>query len=61
MLLAPPRTRWPSSESAATLAEPAAEPHDDRWYLFDEGWRMQLDPNWLAERGAEGATESHQK
>ena len=46
--------------SCDTRWQPASEPHDERWST-DEGWRRQLDPKRLAERGEEGATETKRR
>ena len=46
--------------SCDTRWQPVAEPHDERWST-DAGWRRQLDPKRLAERGEEGATETKQR
>jgi hypothetical protein len=46
--------------SCDTRWQPVAEPHDERWST-DAGWRRQLDPKRLAERGEEGATEIKQR
>ena len=42
--------------SCDTRWQPAAEAADERWST-EEGWRRQLDPARLKERGEEGATE----
>lgn len=46
--------------SCDTRWQPAADPHDERWST-DAGWRRQLDPKRLAERGEEGATETKRR
>ena len=43
--------------SCDTRWQPAAEPHDARW-ATEAGWRAQLDPKRLADRGEAGATEA---
>ena len=42
--------------SCDTRWQPATEAADERW-ATEEGWRRQLDPARLKERGEEGATE----
>eukprot|EP01048_Picozoa_sp_COSAG05_P000386 COSAG05_NODE_10_length_39559_cov_64.255423_20_plen_377_part_00 len=46
--------------SCDTRWQPASDPHDERW-ATDAGWRRQLDPQRLAERGEEGATEARKR